>query len=118
MILPDSLLEPDQTAPTTGRVPNVVVIYEDALARHRATTLQNRVAHLVRPDKARAASWNVKELSKPPAFLQAAFAAMLAEVIVIAVVCADALPPALCEWISVWSRCGASATACCWRWRA
>lgn len=81
---------------------NVVLIYQDGVARERAVELWDRVAQLVGKDVARCVAWSIQELSSPEALAKAAAATIHAEVIVVALSAAEKLPPGLGAWIDIW----------------
>ena len=91
------------TAPDeTESALNVATVYQDALTRYWATELWDRVGPLIGKGGVCTQSWKISDLTQALAFSNAVHAASEADVLVIAVRDAGALPLFLHVWIDAW----------------
>ncbi len=90
--------EPDETPQAL----NVVIVFEDAVTRHWADELWERVGRLLDSGGVCRQSWKTSELTAPLAFAGAVQAAAMADVLVIAVRDRGGLPLNLHVWIDAW----------------
>jgi hypothetical protein len=80
----------------------IAVVYQDALAQSWAIQMCRPVRQKFGVENVQNTWHSVHSLSDPEVLLEAANAALAADVIVIAVHAADEMPPELCAWIDVW----------------
>jgi hypothetical protein len=80
----------------------IAVVYQDALAQSWAMQMCRPVRQKFGGENVQNTWHSVHSLSDPEVLLEAAQAALVADVIVIAVHAADEMPPELCAWIDVW----------------
>jgi hypothetical protein len=92
----------------------ITVVYQDRMTRNWAMQLCDPVEEKFGGEYVQNTWYDVNSLSDPKMLLEAAGAALSADVIVISVYAADELPPEFYAWIDVWlprrlSRAGALA---------
>jgi hypothetical protein len=80
----------------------IAVMYQDTLAQSWAIQMCRPVRQKFGGENVQNTWHSVRSLSDPEILLEAADAALAADVIVVAVHAADELPPELCAWIDVW----------------
>jgi hypothetical protein len=92
-----------ETAPdNSGYAFKIAVVFQDTLTRSWATQICHQVTQQVGEEHVQKTWHDVNSLCDPEILVEAARAALAADVIVVAVHAADELPPELCAWISVW----------------
>lgn len=94
--------EPESASPSSGYEFKIAVVYQDTLAQDWAIQMCRPVRQKFGGENVRSTWHSVRSLSDPKILVEAAEAALAADVIVIAVHAADELPPELCAWIDVW----------------
>jgi hypothetical protein len=80
----------------------IAVVYQDTLAQSWAIQMCRPVRQKFGGENVQNTWHSVCSLSDPEILVEAAHAALAADVIVVAVHAADELPPELCAWIDVW----------------
>jgi hypothetical protein len=80
----------------------IAVVYQDTLAQSWAIQMCRPVRQKFGGEHVQNTWHSVRSLSDPEILVEAAHAALAADVIVVAVHAADELPPELCAWIDVW----------------
>jgi hypothetical protein len=80
----------------------IAVVYQDTLAQSWAIQMCRPVSQKFGGENVQNTWHSVHSLSDPEILVEAAHAALAADVIVVAVHAADELPPELCAWIDVW----------------
>ena len=80
----------------------IVVVYQDAVTRHWASGLLDRLGQLIDAGCIRPKYWKLGNLTGANIFAEAVHAAAKADVLVIAVRDAGELPPLLHVWIDAW----------------
>jgi hypothetical protein len=88
--------------PEPGYGLQIVVIHEDSLPQEWAMQVSRRAIHLVGPRSVRTARWSVATLEDAVAMEAATEAAIIADILVISVSGAGALPPCIDRWIDAW----------------
>ena len=80
----------------------IAVVYQDTLAQSWAIQMCRPVRQKFGGEHVHNTWHSVHSLGDPEILVEAAQAALAADVIVVAVHAADELPPELCAWIDVW----------------
>jgi hypothetical protein len=80
----------------------IAVVYQDTLSQSWAIQMCRPVRQKFGGENVESTWHSVHSLSDPEILVEAAQAALAADVIVIAIHAADELPPELCAWIDVW----------------
>jgi hypothetical protein len=80
----------------------IAVVYQDTLAQSWAIQMCRPVRQKFGGENVQNTWHSVPSLSDPEVLIEAADAALAADVIVVAIHAADELPPELCAWIDVW----------------
>jgi hypothetical protein len=83
----------------------IVVIYEDSLPQEWGMQVSRRAIHLVGPRSVHTVCWSVADLAGSAAMEAATEAAIAADILVITVSGAGALPPNVDRWIDSWLPC-------------
>ena len=91
--------------PKPGYGLQIVVIHEDSLPQAWAMQVSRRAIYLVGARSVHTARWSVAELDDSAAMEAATEAAIAADILVIAVSGAAALPPNIDRWIDSWLPC-------------
>jgi len=81
---------------------NVAVVYQDDRTREQAMRVCARATHLVGPGSVRCTWWKTKVLNHPWVLLEAVRAAVLADVILVAVWATRRVPLELSRWAEGW----------------
>jgi hypothetical protein len=96
-------LDESETAScSSGYEFKIAVVYQDTLAQSWAIQMCRPVRQQFGGENVQNTWHSVHSLSDPEILVEAAEAALAADVIVVAVHAADELPPELCAWIDVW----------------
>jgi hypothetical protein len=80
----------------------IAVVYQDMLAQSWAIQMCRPVRQKFGGENVQNTWHSVRSLSDPEILVEAADAALAADVIVVAVHAANELPPELCAWIDMW----------------
>ena len=94
--------ELESTPGSSGYEFKIAVVYQDTLAQDWAIQMCRPVRQKFGGENVQNTWHSVCSLSDPETLVEAAQAALAADVIVVAVHAADELPPELCAWIDVW----------------
>lgn len=81
---------------------NIAGIHQDDVTLKWATQVASRAIHLVGERSVRSAWWQIGGLSDPRVFRDAVQAATTADILIVSVLGADALPLDIYEWIEAW----------------
>jgi hypothetical protein len=81
---------------------NIAGVHQDAITREWATRVADRAIQLVGECSVRSTWWKIGGLSDPRVFRDAVQAAATADILIVSVLGADALPLDLYEWIDAW----------------
>ena len=81
---------------------NLVIVYEDTPTRQWAGEVCQRVANLVGAEAVRTTWWKLGELTEPAVLAGAVSTALRADVLVVAIHAAEALPLAFYVWVQSW----------------
>ena len=94
--------ESETASRSSGYEFKIAVVYQDTVAQSWAIQMCGPVRQKFGGENVQNTWHSVHSLSDPETLVEAANAALAADVIVIAVHAVDELPPELCAWIDVW----------------
>jgi hypothetical protein len=81
---------------------NVVVVYEDSLARQWAMGVYERVAKVVGHSGVQTSWWQISDLCEPGVLAGAVSTALRADVVVVSIRAVDGLPLPFYVWVREW----------------
>jgi hypothetical protein len=80
----------------------VAVLYQDAPSRRRAARVCDQATELVGEESIQSTWWDLNRLGDPDVLMDAALAAMRADILVVSIYDTKELPAGLCAWMGAW----------------
>jgi len=84
---------------------SIAVVYQDAQCRQWVAELCDQVNELISAQAVQSVFWSIAGLDQPGAFQKAVSAASQADVIMVSLRAAEAVPPRFYAWAEAWSGC-------------
>jgi len=88
--------------PGEGYAVNVALVYQDALTRHWAGQVRERLGEVVGKEAIQPTEWNINDLKEPRVYSEGARALARADMIVVSLYEAERLPPVFYLWVNLW----------------
>jgi hypothetical protein len=85
-----------------GYAVNVALVYQDALTRHWAGQVRERLGEVVGKEAIQPTEWNINDLKEPRVYSEGARALARADMIVVSLYEAERLPPVFYLWVNLW----------------